>query len=162
MSVVNSIKNVRSIVTAGVVATTTTINIAKAVNSPDNTVQTDVSHGCKIFRVWVDFTIIASAEVAAGTSNFADAYIIVNPGANLTVPAPSSVGTSNEKKFVIRQWKGIIGARTQGFEPLRFRGWVKIPKIYQRMATDSIIQFVFRSEGVACLSCTPFIYKWFS
>ncbi len=161
-SVVKSIKNVRSVVTAGVAGTTTEVDIAKAVNTPLSTVQTEVAHGSKIFRIWVDFTIGGSAEVAIGTSTFADAYIFINPGANLTAPAPSSVGTSNEKKFVIRQWKGIIGARTQGYEPLRFRGWVKIPKIYQRVATDTRIVFVFRSEGTASLACTQFIYKWFT
>ncbi len=161
LSVINSIKNVRSVATAGAAATTTTVGIAKAVTSPSPTVQTDVSHGSKIFRIYVDFTIGASAEVAIGVSNFADAYIIKNPGSNLTVPAPASVGTSNEKKFVIRQWKGIIGARTQGYEPLRFRGWIKIPRIYHRMGTDDQWQFVFRSEGVASLACTQFIYKWF-
>ncbi len=160
-SVINSIKNVRSIVTAGVVATNTIVSVSKAVNTPLSTIQTEVSHGSKIFRIWVDFTISATAEVTIGTSNFADAYLFINPGANLTPPDPSSVGTSNEKKFVIRQWKGQIGARTQGYEPLRFRGWVKIPKIYHRQATDSLIQFVFRSEGVASLACTLFIYKWF-
>ncbi len=161
-TVVKSIKNVRSIVSAATVSTTTALDIYKAVNAPDNTVQTEVQHGCKVFRIWVDFTIEASAEVAIGTSNFADCYIIINPGANLTNPAPGSVGTSNEKKFVIRMWKGFIGARTQGADLLRFRGWIKIPKIYQRVATDTVCQFVFRSEGVASRACTLFIYKWFT
>ncbi len=162
LNVVKSIKNVRSVVSAAAVSTTTALDICKAVNAPDNTVQTEVQHGCKIFRIYVDFSIEATAEVAIGTSNFADAYIIVNPGANLTNPSPASVGTSNEKKFVIRMWKGFIGARTQGAELLRFRGWIRIPKIYQRVATDTVIQFVFRSEGVASRACTLFIYKWFT
>ncbi len=161
-NVVKSIKNVRSVVTAAAVGTTTATNIMVAVNAPDNTVQTEVQHGCKVFRIYVDFTIEATAEVAVGTSNFADCYIIVNPGANLTNPDPGSVGTSNEKKFVIRMWKGFIGARTQGANLLRFRGWVRVPKIYQRIATDTTVQFVFRSEGVACRACTLFIYKWFT
>ncbi len=161
MTVINSIKNVRSIVSAAPVSTTTSVDIAKAVNTPSSTVQTEVSNGCKIFRIWVDFSIAASAEVAIGTSNFADCYLWKNTGANLTAPAPASVGTSNEKTHVFRQWKGFIGARTQGFEPLKFRGWIKIPRTMQRMATDDIFQFVFRSEGVASIACQQYIYKWF-
>ncbi len=161
MSVINSIKNVVSVVTAAAVSTTTLVLVAKAVNTPSSTTATDTSNGCKIFRIYVDFTLAASAEVAVGTTNFADAYLMKNPGDNLVEPAPTSVGTSNEKKFVIRQWKGLIGPRTQGFEPLRFRGWIKIPKVYQRMGTDDTWQFVFKSEGVASITCTQFIYKWF-
>ncbi len=160
-SIINSIKNVRNVATAGVVSTTTNVDIAKAVNTPDNTVQVEVSQGCKIFRIWVEFTISGVAEVAVGTSTFVDCYIWKNTGANLTQPAPVSVGTSNEKKYVFRQWKGLIGARTQGFDAFKFRGWIKVPKQYQRMGTDDVLQFVFRSEGVASIACTLFIYKWF-
>ncbi len=151
----------RNLVLAGVAATTTLLDIAKAVNTPLSTVQSDVSQGCKIFRIWVEFSIYASATADVAVSNFVDVYIWKNPGANLTAPAPASVGTSNEKKFVFRMWKGMIGARTQGAETFKFRGWIKIPKIYQRMGTDDTIQMVFRSEGTNSLLCAQFIYKWF-
>jgi len=159
--VINSIKNVVSLVTAGVVGTNTFVLIAKAVNTPLSTSQTDVSQGCQIRAVWVELWARASEEDIPGLSTFIDIYIWKNPGANLTAPAPSSVGTSNEKKFVFKQWKGLIGAGTQGFPAYFWKGWIKIPKIYQRMGTDDLLQMVFRSEGTASLLCTQMIYKWY-
>jgi len=159
--VINSIKNVQSVVTPGVIATNTFVLIAKSVNTPASTVATDVSQGCQIRAIWCEIWISASATVADGTSNFMDAYIWKNPGANLTAPIPSSVGTSNEKKFVFKQWKGLIGTRSQGTPFYFWKGWLKIPKIYQRMGTDDLLQLVFRSEGTASLMCSQFIYKWY-
>ncbi len=159
--VINSIKNVSNAVTAAPAATNTFVLIAKAVNTPLSTVTTDVSQGCLIKAIWIELWVRASEEDAVGLSTFFDGYIWKNPGANLTAPGPASVGSSNEKKFVFKQWKGLIGAGTQGFPAYFWKGWLKIPKIYQRMGTDDLLQFVFRSEGTASLTCTNFIYKWY-
>ncbi len=141
--------------------TSASVIIAKAVTSPSPTVATDVSHGCKIFRVWVEMWISAGATVAEGVTTGVDAYIIKNPGNNLTNPAPGSVGTSNEKKFVFKTFKGLIASRKEGFPAYQWRGWVKIPKIYQRMATDDVLYFVHKPTGVQDLACLSFVYKWF-
>ncbi len=159
--IINSIKNVQSVVTPAAVSTTAFVLIAKAVNTPLSTVATDVSQGCKIKAIWCEIWIQSSAVAAEGISVFVDAYIWKNPGANLTAPAPTSVGTSNEKKFVFKQWKGLIGSRTQGTPFYFWKGWLRIPKIYQRMGTDDLLQLVFRSEGTASLLCSEFIYKWY-
>ncbi len=161
LNVINSIKNVPSTITPGVASANTFVLIAKAVNTPVSTVATDVSQGCQIRAIWIEMWMQASAIQAEGISVFMDAYIWKNPGANLTAPAPGSVGTSNEKKFVFKQWKGLIGARTQGTPFYFWKGWLKIPRIYQRMGTDDLIQLVFKSEGTASLMCTNFIYKWY-
>ncbi len=159
--VINSIKNVISSALAGATATTINLDLAKAVNTPVNTVTTDVSQGCLIKAIYIAFTCSAIAEVAVGTSNFVEMYLFKNVGANLTRPTPGSIGSSNEKRFVIKMWKGIIRAPTQGFPSFTFRGWIKIPKKYQRMATDDVWQFVTRSEGVGHLNCLLAIYKWY-
>ncbi len=161
--VVNSIKNVFDAVTAGAISTPANVDIAKAVNTPLSTVTNDVSQGCQIRAIWLQFSIFASAVAAVGVTNFVDVYLMKNVGANLTRPAPGSVGGSNEKRFIIRQWKGMIGARTEGtpaFTNGIFGQWIKIPRKYQRMATDDVWQFVVESEGVTHVTCLKAIYKW--
>ncbi len=137
------------------------ITIAQAVNAADNLIVTDVTRDCHIYKIWVEFWVSASAETAVGVTTGFDAYMFKNPGANLTSPVPGTVGSSNEKKFVFKTWKGLIGARTQGFPAYMWRGWVKVPKVYQRMGTDDLIQIVGVSTGVNAVFCHTFIYKWF-
>ncbi len=159
--VINSIKNNPNSFAGGAAGANTFVLIAKAVNTPLPTVSTDVSQGCIIKAVWVELWVRASEEDVVALTTGIDAYIWKNPGANLTAPAPGSVGTSNEKKFVFKQWKGLIGAGTQGFPAYFWKGWLRIPKIYQRMGTDDLLQLVFNPTGTAALVCTNFIYKWY-
>ncbi len=158
---VSSEKNVVTAFTAGAAGAKVRILIAQAVNAADNTVVAEVTRDCHIYKIWVELWISATAEVTVGTTNGIDAYIFKSPGSNLVSPVPGTVGSSNEKKFVFKTWKGLIGARTQGFPAYTWRGWVKVPKVYQRMETDDIIQFIFQATGVATIVCHNFIYKWF-
>ncbi len=160
-SVLVSNKNMPNSFTAAATGANTVVVIAQSVDSAVNTGATEVERGCKIFRIWVELWVYSSAATTVGVTTGIDMYIIKNPGDNLTVPNPGSVGTSNEKKFVFKTFKGLIGARTEGTPPYTFRGWVKIPKIYQRMGADDKLQLVIRPTGLAALVCNNFIYKWF-
>ncbi len=136
--------------------------MAKSVDAAANLTATEVTRGSKIFKIWVEFWVEGTADVTIGTTNSIDLYIIKNPGANLTVPTPGTQGTSNEKKFVFKTWKGLIGpSRTNGQPMYNFRGWIKIPKPYQRMGADDNFSLVWISTGVAALVCHQFIYKWY-
>ncbi len=160
--IINSEKNIVNNVTAGVAGTQTSLNIALAKGAADNTVVTEVTRRCKIFKIWVEIWASASAAATEGVTTTVDLYLIKNPGSNLTLPGASVVGSSNEKKFVFRQWKGLVASRKEGFPAYSFRGWIKVPKAYQRMGTDDVIQLAILFTGVNGLVCSQFIYKWYS
>jgi len=85
-----------------------------------------------------------------------------NPGDNLVLPAPESVGTSNEKKFVFKQWKYMIMRNQDGNMPFHWEGWIKIPKRYQRMGTDDTL--ILGAECTTALTghwSAQCIYKWY-
>ena len=103
--VINSIKNIHD-AQAGISSSITVDNLAKAVTNPSPTVDNDVSHGCIIKAVWISLDVCGLG--GSGVLNVFDAYLLKNPGANLTSPAPNSVGSSNEKKFVFKQWRAMI------------------------------------------------------
>ncbi len=157
--VVTSIKNMGNFqgATSG---TRVSDNIAKAVTSPSPTVSTDVSHGCLIKAIWLSIDLCGTA--ASGVANDSFAYLIKNPGANLTAPDPRSVGTSNEKKFVIRFWKSMTMRNQDGNNPYHWEGWIVIPKRYHRMGTDDLWTFVSQNSvsGTGLMS-VEFIYKWY-
>ncbi len=121
----------------------------------------DVERGCNIKAIWLEIWIYDSAESAVGVTSGIDFYIWKNPGSNLTPPIPGTTGTSNEKKFVFKEWKGLTGARTQGSPPYAWRGWIRIPKRYQRMGSNDIIELRFNATGAAKILCTSIIYKWY-
>ncbi len=95
--------------------TTQSTLIAKAVNSPVSTVVNDVSQGCIIKAVWLSFDVCGLA--ATGVLQRTVMYLMKNPGANLTAPSPFSVGSSNEKKFVFKQWQAMTMRNQDGNVP---------------------------------------------
>ncbi len=156
-AVINSIKNVH--VFQGAVTTTDRTDVlAKAVTAPSPTVTSDVSHGCIIKAVWI--AINCEGTGANSVLNTFDAYLIKNPGANLTLPDPIAVGSSNEKKFVFKQWRFMLGNTDNGSPINHWEGWIKIPKRYQRFGTDDILDLV-TVAGVTANFCGQAIYKWY-
>ncbi len=135
--------------------------MAKAVNSPVNTVTTDVRIGSIIKAI---YCIIDGCGLGGtGVLNNLLFYVMKNPGDNLTEPAPNSVGSSNEKKFIFKQWIFMIMRNQDGNAPFHWEGWLKIPKRYQRMGTDDTFQFVHAcTSGVTGHISAQFIYKWYT
>jgi len=159
--ITNSIKNSVSLITAAAVGANSIDPIAIATDTGINAGVADVERGSKIFRIWLEILIAASATTTDGVTTLFDAYFMKNPGNNLTPPNPGTQGTSNEKRFIIKTWKGLTGARTEGYPAYHWRGWIKIPKTFQRMATDDRWILVARPQGVAIKTCSQAVYKWF-
>ncbi len=154
---INSVKHV-----VDFVFTLTTSNqtafIAKAVNAPSNTVTTDCHHGSTIKAIWLSFDFCGTG--ATGARQDTMMILFKNPGANLTPPGVFSIGSSNEKKFVIKQWSAMTMRNQDGNPPYHWEGWIKIPKRYQRMGTDDLWEIVIGQDvtGGGHLFCNA-IYK---
>ncbi len=155
-------KNNPSLLTAGVAGTQQNITLARAVDSATNAVTVDVQRGCVIKAIWLEFWAngTASTPPIDSVSSIIDVYMMKNPGANLTPPVPSTQGSSNEKKFIFKTWKGILTNRSQGTPLYNWRGWIKIPKLYQRFGADDLLQLVVIFSGQDGLLCNTSIYKW--
>ncbi len=159
MAVINSIKNVVS-GQGGISTTETAIEIAKAVDTPASaTGPSEVSQGSIIKAVHVSLDVCGLA--GTGVLQRTGCYIIKNPGANLTIPSAFSVGTSNEKKYVFKQWQYMTMRNQDGINPNHWEGWLKIPKRYQRFGTDDVLSLVHEVSGSTGHIVTQFIYKWY-
>ncbi len=131
--------------------------LAKAVTAPSNTIDDDVHRGGVIKAFWISIDICGLD--ASGAFQATMAYLMKNPGANLLPPGVFAVGTSNEKKFVVKQWTQMTMRNQDGNPPYHWEGWVKIPKRYQRMGTDDTWELVVGNNsgtGHAYVFC---IYK---
>ena len=157
--IITSIKNVFD-AQAGISSSVLTTISAKAVTSPSPTVGNDVSHGCIIKAIWVVLDVCGIG--GTGVLNVFDAYMMKNPGANLTPPNPLSQGTSNEKKYIFKSWRSMIMRNQDGNNPYHWEGWVRIPKRYQRMGTDDQITIsVVCTSGLTGHFSSQSIYKWY-
>ncbi len=159
--VINSMKNTLTI-TGALSGTQVNKTIAKAVNSPSSaSAPEECVHGSIIKSIWISLDACGTGVLEVA-NNF-NAYLMKNPGASLTPPAPISVGTSNEKKFVIKQWHAMIMSTGEGNAPVHWEGWLKIPRRYHRMGTDDVWQLVMQStaSNTGLFSC-QIIYKWYS
>jgi len=86
-----------------------------------------------------------------------------NPGANLTMPSPIGQGNSNEKKFVFKTWRYMAMRNQDGNPPYHWEGWVKIPKRYQRMGTDDLIEIgIITNAAGSGHASVQAIYKWYT
>ncbi len=149
----------KHIVDASISVTTSNVRtiIAKAVTAPSNTVDTDCHRGGHIKAFWISIDFCGLATSGALQKQMC--YLIKNPGANLTPPGTFAVGTSNEKKFVFKMWTAMTMRNQDGNPPYHWEGWVKVPKLYQRMGTDDIFELVIGADGGTGHAVYNVIYK---
>ncbi len=126
----------------GLTGTQTNNLLIKAVTDPAITAPTDIEHGSHVKAVWI--ALDACGTGGTGVLNVVDAYLIKNPGANLTPPLPVSYGASNERKFIFKTWAGMIMRNQDGNAALHWEGWIKLPQRYQRFGVDDILQLVIQ------------------
>ncbi len=156
MVTINSEKHIVD-VTEALTTTVTKSLVAKAVTAPSNTVDTDCHRGGQIKAIWIslDFCGIGTTAV----NNKCVVYLMKNPGDNLNEPGVFAVGTSNEKKFVVKMWSQMVMRNQDGNPPYHWEGWVKIPKRYHRMGTDDTWQLVAGLSGETGHLFANMIYK---
>ncbi len=158
-AIINSIKNHVVIATSSS-GTASNVLLAKAVNTPLSTVSTDVSQGCIIKAIYL--IIDGCGLGGTGVLNNMNLFIIKSPGDNLTLPSANATGTSNEKKFIFREWKFMIMRNQDGNTPFHWEGWIKVPKRYQRMGTDDVFRFgIINTAAVTGHFSLDAIYKWY-
>ena len=159
--VVNSIKNVFS-ASGGLTGTNVVTTIVRSVDSPASASNSqDVLNGSILKAIWIVVDVCGLG--GTGVLNNFEGFLMKNPGANLTPPSATSVGTSNEKKFVIKQWFGMIMRNQDGNAPLHWEGWIKIPKRYQRNGTDDTWDLAFKcTASITGHFAVQAIYKWYS
>lgn len=146
---------------AGISSTALTTNIIKATQDPILANKDEVRNGCVIKAFY--FVIDVCGIGGTGVLNIADFYLMKNPGANLTEPAPAAIGSSNEKKFVFKTWRAMIMRNQDGNVPYHWEGWIRIPKRYQRFGTDDKLTFtIVCTVGLTGHMSLMSIYKWYT
>ncbi len=133
--------------------------LVQVVDTPVTSASNQVARGANVGALHLSFDVCGLA--ATGARQITNLYLMKNPGANLTAPGPFTVGTSNEKKFIFKQWSFQTMRNQDGNPPFHFEGWIKIPKRYQRMGTDDLLHLTFATDVAAGHISGQCIYKWY-
>ncbi len=160
--IINSVKNIVESVDGVLAVTNLTKIIAVAVDNPDPSASlgNEVNQGSIIKALHIEFWYYGNT--AGDTNDIVQIYLMKDPGANLSPPNPGTVGQSNERKFVIKTWRGLAGVKSLGGTPYVQRGhWIKIPKRYQRMGIDDRWLIVVRSATIGNF-CLKTVYKHYT
>jgi len=161
--VIHRIKHVVDLQTAIPVNTQIPNTVIKASDTPDLASVTEVETGAKVSSFFCTVECVASETSTTATPNIYMMFVKNPGGIYATFPNANAVGSSNKKRFVIHQEMVMINPLDGGNPRNIFKGVIKIPKGYQRMAPDDELEMhVFiPSTGVAVNLCAQFHYKEF-
>ncbi len=101
-----------------------------------------------------------NATSSGALSNF---YMMVykNPGGNIPGFAPNTVGSNDNKRFVIHQEMIMFQQVTNSNPRTLFNGVIVIPRGYRRFAPNDTLELRFIAPGTSVNFCVQCHYKEF-
>ncbi len=104
-------------------------------------------------------------STTSGTA-LANCYLAImkNPGTNLTAPLANTIGSSDNKKYIIHQEMIMLqkfDADVAANPRILFNGVVRIPKLYRRNGPDDNLLLLVLSPGANIDLCIQCHYKEF-
>ncbi len=136
--------------------TTNTLIVAK--DAPVITNTAEVQTGSTVNGIYLK--VEAYATSSAALSNFY-MYIMKNPGNNLTTPGPNTVGSDDNKKYIIHQEMIMFQKVTPSNPRTVFNGVVVIPRGYRRFGPNDVLNVTYLAPGTNVEVCHQCHYKEF-
>ncbi len=158
MRPIHRIKHVVDIQNGQVAGTQTDNVIIATTDAPVLANVTEVETGATVNGIYLK--IEAYATSTAALANF---YMIVwkSPGGNLTAPVPNSVGSNDDKRYVIHQEMVMLEKNTTGNPRTIFAGVIALPRGLRRCGPNDNWLVSVLSPGVTSDFCIQCIYKEF-
>ncbi len=157
---INRIKHVvdfSQTLTAGV---NLTLNLVSANDDPVIGQTAQVLTGSTVNAIYLKVEV-ASNETDAGAIPNCYMFVAKNPGDNLTLPSPNTVGGNDNKKFIIHQEMVMLNNLAGGNPRVLFNGVIVIPRGYRRFGPADKLVLSLRSTAVNITSCVQCHYKEF-
>ncbi len=138
------------------------VTLAIATDTPTLGDIDGVETGSKVNGFYIRFEVASNEAIDLGAIPNVYMYVWKNVGGNLTRPAPNTVGSNDNKRFIIHQEMTMIENKGQGSNSRTlFNGVVVVPKGMRRMAPNDTWQLVFLSPALNIASCVQCHYKEF-
>ncbi len=143
----------------GIVAgTTLTSDLIKSVDAPVLANTTEVETGSKVNGIYLRVEVYATSSGALSNVYMA---IFKDPGANLISPNPNTVGSNDNKRFVIHQEMVMVQRNINGNPRTLFNGVIALPRGYRRQGPADRLQIILLAPGISIDYCFQCHYKEF-
>ncbi len=119
---------------------------------------TECETSSKVNGIYLKLEVVATSSAAL--SNFYMA-IMKNPGENLTAISPNTVGSNDNKRFVIHQEMIMLQKQTGSNPRTVFNGVIAIPRGYRRNGPNDKLHLILLSPGITTDYCFQCHYKEF-
>ncbi len=131
-----------------------------AVDAPVLANVTEVETGSKVNGIYFHVEINRTGTESGVLANF---YLAVmkNPGFNIADVSPNTVGSDDNKRFVIHQEMVMTSGQANSNPRTVFNGVIVIPRGYRRFGPNDQLRAIFESPGVAMNVCFQCHYKEF-
>ncbi len=134
--------------------------LIKAVDAPVLANTTEVETGSKVNGIYLHVEINRTGTSAGTLANFYIA-IMKNPGFNIADVSPNTVGSDDNKRFVIHQEMVMTSGQDNSNPRTVFNGVVVIPRGYRRFGPNDQLRLILESPGVNMNVCFQCHYKEF-
>ncbi len=133
-------------------------DVIRASDTPDLANTVEVETGSSVNAIYLKVEVYATSSAA-----LSNAYLMVwkNPGGNITGFNPNTVGSNDNKRFVIHQEMVMMQQATNGNPRTLFNGVIMIPKGYRRFAPNDELTIALLTPGVTANFCFQVHYKEF-
>jgi len=88
-----------------------------------------------------------------------DVYWWKNVGGVSTRPTNGSTGSSDLKRFILHEEKGLSSSKELGGMPMIVKGVVKVPPSKSKFGLNDTIEMVLESANISGQFCAKHIYK---
>jgi len=135
-------------------------NLVVADDNPALANVTQVETGAKVNGIYLRVEV-GPNETDPGAIPQVYMAIVKNPGDNLAVINPSTVGTNDNKRFVIHQEMVMLNNVAGGNPRTLFNGVIAIPRGYKRFGPNDKLTINIFSPAVNIAYCVQCHYKEF-
>ncbi len=122
---------------------------------------TQVETGAKVNGFYLRLEVVANEDTAGGVVPNVYMAVQKNPGGNLGVVQANSVGSNDNKRFIIHQEMMMIQKSIDGNPRTLFNGVIVIPKGYRRFGPNDTLSINIFSPATDILFCLQAHYKEF-
>ncbi len=156
---VNRIKHVFDEQGGIALGTNKLVTLITASDTPDLANTIEVQTGATVNGIFLSLEVVNDGA----TGVLPNAYMIVlkNPGGNLPAVAPNTVGSNDNKRFVIHQEMIMLQAIENSNPRTLFKGVIVLPRGYRRFGPNDTLQLRILSPGIALVYCVQCHYKEF-
>ncbi len=158
---VNRIKHVVDSFATLAKATALPVNLIKSTDTPVLANTNECETGSKVNGIYLKVEVASNDVFDAGAIPNCYMIIFKNPGANLTAPSASAVGSDDNKRFVIHQEMIMINNLQGGNPRVLFNGVIAIPRGYRRNGPNDLLQAIFLSPSLDIAVCVQCHFKEF-